>query len=165
MAHFKTLLKHVKAFVFDVDGVMSTAQVYLHPSGDMMRSMNVKDGYSIQRAVKAGFPIAIISGAASDSIRIRFETIGVTEIFLKITDKLPVFETFCKKYALDPSEVMYMGDDIPDLEVMQKVGLPVCPADAAPEIKACSSYISFQAGGHGCVRDVVEQVMKAQEKW
>ncbi|MCF8295389.1 MAG: HAD-IIIA family hydrolase [Bacteroidales bacterium] len=165
MAHFKTLLKQVQAFVFDVDGVMSTAKVYLHPTGDMMRSMNVKDGYSIQRAVKAGYPIAIISGAASESIRIRFETIGVQEIFLRITDKRPVFEDFCKRYNILPESVMYMGDDIPDYEVMSMVGLPVCPADAAPEIKSVSKYISHLQGGEGCVRDVVEQVMKAQLKW
>lgn len=165
MAHFKTLLKHVKAFIFDVDGVMSGSYVFLHPSGDMMRSMNIKDGYALGKAVRLGYPIGIISGAASESIRIRFNNLGIDDVYLKSYEKMPDFEHFCSKYALKPEDIMYMGDDLPDIDIMKKVGLPVCPADAADEIKNVSLYISAKKGGRGCVRDVIEQVLKSQEKW
>lgn len=165
MAHFKTLLKNVKAFIFDVDGVMSGSYVFLHPSGDMMRSMNIKDGFALGKAVRLGYPIGIISGAASESIRIRFNNLGIDDVYLKSFEKMPDFDHFCSKYQLKPEEIMYMGDDLPDLDVMKIVGLPVCPADAADEIKQVSLYISAKKGGRGCVRDVMEQVMKAQHKW
>lgn len=165
MAHFKTLLKYVKAFIFDVDGVMSGSYVFLHPSGDMMRSMNIKDGYALGRAVHLGYPVGIISGAASESIRIRFNNLGIEDVYLKSYEKLPDFLDFCSKYQLNPQEIMYMGDDLPDLEVMKVVGMPVCPADAADEIKQVSLYISSKKGGRGCVRDVIEQVLRSQQKW
>jgi 3-deoxy-D-manno-octulosonate 8-phosphate phosphatase (KDO 8-P phosphatase) len=165
MAHFKTLLKNVKAFIFDVDGVMSGSHVFLHPSGDMMRSMNTKDGFALGKAVKLGYPIGIISGAASESIRMRFNNLGITDVYLKSYEKIHDFHDFCSKYQLNPSEILYMGDDLPDLEVMQLIGLPVCPADAAEEIKSICLYISDKKGGDGCVRDVIEQVLRSQQKW
>ncbi len=165
MGHFKTELKNVKALVFDVDGVFSNSHVYLHPSGDMMRSMNIKDGYAIMKAVKEGFPIAIITGGASESVRTRFQGLGITDIYLKTFEKKEAFEDFRFKYRIEPKDTLYMGDDMPDYEVMEYVGLPTCPADACEEIKSIAKYISHKEGGDGCVRDVVEQVLRAQGKW
>ena len=165
MGHFKTTLKNVKAFAFDVDGVFSNNNVYLHPTGDMMRSMNVKDGFAIQYALKKEFPIAIITGGWSEAVKIRFNNLGVTDVYLKSNDKLDDFTDFVYKYHIDPKSVLYMGDDLPDFDVMKKVGVACCPADAAEEIKAISHYISDRPAGEGCVRDVVEQVLRSQGLW
>ncbi|MEA3444180.1 MAG: HAD hydrolase family protein [Bacteroidota bacterium] len=165
MGHFKTILKNVKAFVFDVDGVFSNNNVYLHPSGDMMRSMNVKDGFAIQQALKYEFPVAIITGGWSESVKIRFNRLGVTDVYLKSKDKLDDMTDFIYKYQLGFESILYMGDDLPDYDAMKKVGIACCPADAAEEIKAVSHYISDRPAGEGCVRDVVEQVLRAQGKW
>lgn len=165
MGHFKTTLKYVKAFAFDVDGVFSNNNVYLHPSGEMMRSMNVKDGFALQFALKQDFPIAIITGGWSESVKIRFNNLGITDVYLKSTDKLDDFTDFIFKYGLQAEDILYMGDDLPDFEVMQKAGIACCPSDAAEEIKAISHYISDRPAGEGCVRDVVEQVLRAQGKW
>lgn len=165
MDNFKERLKDIKAFVFDVDGVFST-NVFLHPNGDMLRSMNTKDGYALQYAVKKqGFLTGIITGGYSESVKERFKAIGVTDVYLKSNDKFEDFEDFIYKYDLKPHEVVYMGDDLPDYEVMKAVGIPTCPADAAEEIKAISVYISDKKGGEGCVRDIIEQVLRAQGKW
>ena len=165
MGTFKTKLKNIKAFVFDVDGVFSNSHVYLHPNGDLMRSMNIKDGFAIQYAVKLEFPIGIITGGFSESVKTRFNYLGITDVILKSVDKKDDFDSFIKKYNLSYDEVLYMGDDLPDYEVMSYVGVPTCPADAAEEIKSISAYISDKNGGDGCVRDVVEQVLRAQGKW
>ncbi len=165
MAFFKEELINVKAFAFDVDGVFSNSNVYLHPTGEMMRSMNIKDGYALQLAVKLGYPVAIITGGTSESVKIRFNGLGVTDVYLGSYDKLDKFEDFYSKYTLKPEEILYMGDDIPDYQVMEVVGLPTCPADAAEDIKVVSKYISDKVGGDGCVRDVIEQVLRAQGKW
>lgn len=165
MGHFKTRLKEIKAFAFDVDGVFATNQVYLHPSGDMMRSMNIKDGFAVYKATQLGIPIAIISGGASESVRTRFEGLGLTDIYLKTMDKLDAFADFYFKYGLKPEEILYMGDDLPDYQSMKKAGLACCPADAAPEIVEISDYVSDRKGGDGCVRDVIEQVLRSQGKW
>lgn len=163
--NFKELLPLVKAFAFDVDGVLSATQIGLHPNGEPMRSVNIKDGYALQLAVKHGFPIAIITGGNTQSVRLRFEGLGITDIYMGSAHKLPFFEEFLKKHNLNAEDVMYMGDDIPDFPVMQSCGFPVCPADAVPEIQDISIYSSHKDGGEGCVRDIVEQVMKAQGKW
>jgi 3-deoxy-D-manno-octulosonate 8-phosphate phosphatase (KDO 8-P phosphatase) len=165
MSHFKEELIHIKAFAFDVDGVFSNSNVYLYPTGELLRTMNIKDGYAVQYAVKQGFPIAIITGGFSESVRTRFQGLGVTDVYLKCLDKRDALEDFCFKYGLQPDELMYMGDDIPDYEAMTKVRLAVCPSNAVPEIQAISHYISHLPGGEGCVRDVMEQVMRAQGKW
>jgi 3-deoxy-D-manno-octulosonate 8-phosphate phosphatase (KDO 8-P phosphatase) len=163
--NFKERLKSIKAFVFDVDGVFSH-NVFLHPNGDMLRSMNTKDGFALYYAVnKQLFYVAIITGGYSESVKTRFNAMGITDVYIKSTDKLDDFEDFISKYDLNADEVLYMGDDIPDYQVMTKVGLPVCPADAAEEIKSISVYISDKNGGDGCVRDVIEQVLRAQGKW
>ncbi|MCF8380636.1 MAG: HAD-IIIA family hydrolase [Bacteroidales bacterium] len=165
MTNFKGDLKKVKAFVFDVDGVFSNSKVVLHPSGDLMRTMNVKDGFACFYLVKKGFPIAIITGGDSESVRIRFEKLGITDIYMKSTDKLTDFNDFLNKYNLKPEDILYMGDDLPDYPVMKRVGFPTCPSDAVEEIKAISSYISDKNGGEGCVRDVIEQVMRLNGEW
>lgn len=164
MPNFKELLPKVKAFAFDVDGVFS-GNIYVTSSGEQLRSMNMKDGYAVQLAVKKGFPIAIITGGNSEAIRIRFQGLGVTDIYMKSSSKIDDYNDFLFKYSLNPEDVMYMGDDIPDYDVMKKTGMPVCPSDAAEEIKNLSLYISHIKGGEGCVRDVIEQVLRAQEKW
>lgn len=165
MTHFKEELVHIRAFAFDVDGVFSNANVYLHPSGELMRTMNTKDGFAVQFAVKSGFPVAIITGGASESVRIRFNGLGVTDVYLKCPDKREALEDFRFKYGIALDQIMYMGDDLPDYVAMSRVRLAVCPSDAMPEIKAIAHYISDRAGGEGCIRDVVEQVLRAQGKW
>jgi len=158
-------LTAIKAMVFDVDGVLSTDVMQLSESGDPVRTVNVKDGYALQLAVKQGFRLCIITGARVASIRKRFEGLGIEDVYIASSVKIRDFEHFVDKYSLNESEILYMGDDIPDYQIMQRVGLPCCPADAVPEIKAMSRYVSPIKGGCGCVRDVVEQVLKANGKW
>lgn len=165
MANFKEDLRKVKAFVFDIDGVFASSKVILHPDGDMMRTMNIKDGFACFYLIKKGYPVAIITGGNSESVRWRFERLGIKDIFIKSSDKLRDFEQFISKYNIDPENVLYMGDDLPDYPVMRKVGIPTCPADAVEEIKAISRYISDKNGGEGCVRDVIEQVLRLNGKW
>jgi len=164
MLNFKEKLTNVKAFIFDVDGVFS-GNIYLSSSGEQWRSMNIKDGYAVQLAIKKGFPIAIITGGLCKGIQLRFEGLGVKDIFLGSSNKEEAFQKFIEKYNLNTENIMYMGDDLPDYEVMKKVGLPVCPSDAAQEIIEISCYVSSFKGGEGCVRDVIEQVLRAQGKW
>ena len=158
-------LKKIRALVFDVDGVLSADTVPLHPSGEPMRMVNIKDGYALQLAVKCGLEVAIITGGNTEAVRKRFASLGLRHIYLGARFKKEQFAHFLEQTGISADEVLYMGDDIPDYEVMQLVGLPTCPADAAPEIKAISTYISPRDGGRGCGRDVIEQVLKAQGKW
>lgn len=158
-------LKKIKALVFDVDGVLSSEMITLHPNGEPMRSANIKDGYALQLAVKMGLRVAIITGGRTESVRVRYAGLGIEDIYMAAAVKTKEFTHFLEKYCLQPEEVLYMGDDIPDYDVMRLCGLPCCPADAAPEIKAISLYISHRNGGYGCGRDVIEQVLKAQGKW
>ncbi len=158
-------LKKIKAFVFDVDGVLSDSIITLDVSGEPMRSVNIKDGYAIQLAVKKGYPVAIITGGKTKAVRMRFEGLGVQHIYMGACVKTISLDDFIEKTNVNLDEILYMGDDIPDYEVMKMVGLPVCPADAANEIKQISTYISPITGGKGCGRDVIEQVMKMQGTW
>lgn len=158
-------LTKIKGLVFDVDGVLSSDMIPLHPSGEPMRMVNIKDGYALQLAVKKGLQVAIITGGNTDAVRKRFAGLGITHLYLGAQIKKNQFVTFLQETGLKAEEVLYMGDDIPDFEVMKLVGLPVCPADAASEIKAISCYISHKEGGRGCARDVIEQVLKAQGLW
>ena len=158
-------LRKIKAFVFDVDGVLSPASIPLHPSGEPMRIINIKDGYAMQLAAKKGFVLGIITGADTASIRLRYENLGFNYIYTKAKNKINEFRHFIQKTGLTTDEICYVGDDIPDYEIMQMVGLPACPADAVPEIKDISRYISSVPGGMGVGRDIIEQVMKAQGKW
>ena len=158
-------LKKIKAIVFDVDGVLSAETVGLHPNGEPMRTANIKDGYALQYAVKCGLLVAIITGGKTEAVRKRYEGLGLAEVYMASSVKIKEYEILKAKHGLADEEILYMGDDIPDYEVMQIVGLPVCPADAAVEIKQLSKYISSINGGEGCGRDVIEQVMRAQGKW
>lgn len=164
MTTFREKLHSIRAFAFDVDGVLSDG-VFLHPGGDMMRTMNIKDGYALQYARKQGYRIAIITGAASESISKRFESLGITDIYLKSGNKTDDFNDFLMRHELEAAQVLYMGDDIPDYPVMQMAGVAACPADACEEVKAISDYVSPLSGGRGCARDVIEQALKVQEKW
>ncbi len=162
--YYKSKLKDIKALLFDVDGVFSK-QIFVVGNGELSRTMNAKDGFSIRHAVEQGYLIGIITGGNSESVRIRFQELGITDIYLAQRHKIDAFDDFCAKYDILPENIMYMGDDLPDYEVMQKVGLAVAPADAAEEIKSISTYISSYNGGEGCVRDIVEQIMKVHGKW
>jgi 3-deoxy-D-manno-octulosonate 8-phosphate phosphatase (KDO 8-P phosphatase) len=158
-------LSLLKAFLFDVDGVLSRTIIPLYTDGDPMRTVNTKDGYAIQLALKNKFLVGIITGAVSESIRIRFARLGVSHIYLGSYIKLEDYNDFLKKTGLNHEQIMYAGDDIPDFQVMTKVGLSVAPADAVPEIKAIAKYISPKNGGEGVARDVIEQTMKVQGLW
>ena len=158
-------LTRIKALFFDVDGVLSAETILLHPNGEPMRTVNIKDGYALQLAVKCGLHIAIITGGKTEAVRKRYEGLGIKDVCLGAAVKTKEYNELLQKYQLKPEEVLYMGDDLPDDEVLRLVGLPCCPADAAPEIKAICTYISHKNGGYGCGRDVVEQVLKAQGKW
>ncbi|MBO7119986.1 MAG: HAD hydrolase family protein [Bacteroidaceae bacterium] len=158
-------LTKIKALVFDVDGVLSASTINVDTNGDFLRTTNVKDGYALHLAAKQGLIVAIITGGGEESIALRYGRIGMEDIYLSSSNKTERLQMLLEKYNLAREEVLYMGDDIPDYNVMKQVGLPCCPRDAAPEIRDISLYISHLDGGKGCVRDVIEQVMKAQKKW
>ncbi|MGN0087128.1 MAG: KdsC family phosphatase [Alloprevotella sp.] len=159
-------LRKIRALAFDVDGVLSANNVYLLGNdGNPHRTANIKDGYALQLAVKCGLQLAIITGGRSEAVRQRYVGLGLQNVFTGVSVKITCFRQWMEESGLQPEEVLYMGDDIPDYEVMRECGCPCCPADAAPEIKDIALYISQQPGGHGCVRDVVEQVLKAQGLW
>lgn len=163
--NYKELLNHITTFVFDVDGVLTDGSFLVSSGGELLRSMNVKDGYAIKKALDAGYTICIISGGKNEGVRKRLRGLGVTNIHLGVENKVENLEEFFDVYQIDPQNVAYMGDDIPDTYPMQMVGLPTCPQDAVSEVKAISKYISHKNGGKGCVRDLIEQVLKVQEKW
>jgi 3-deoxy-D-manno-octulosonate 8-phosphate phosphatase (KDO 8-P phosphatase) len=165
MSNYKSLLKNVTTFIFDYDGVLTDGTVILQADGDALRTAYVKDGYALQLAVKKGFNVAIISGGSSASMIKRFEILRIRDFFLGVENKLEKFHEYMKERKVTADKVLYMGDDIPDFRPMKEAGVPCCPADAAPEIKAISKYISSFGGGKGCVRDVIEQTLKVQDKW
>ncbi len=158
-------LQKIRAIIFDVDGVLSSETITLSADGEPLRTVNIKDGYAIQLAVKLGLRIVILTGARTRSVRVRYEGLGVEDIYTGCAVKIETYDAFLRKYGLSDEQVMYMGDDIPDLEIMRRVGCPVCPKDACTEIKQASLYISDRPGGHGCGRDVIEQTLRAQGKW
>ena len=162
--YYKKRLKNIKAMLFDVDGVFSNS-IFVGEDGILNRTMNAKDGFAVRYAVEQGYIIGIITGGTSDSVKIRFQNIGVTDIYLGQRHKIDAYEDFLMKYGLEHENISYMGDDLPDYEIMTLVGPATCPADAAIEIKEVAHYISDKAGGNGCVRDIIEQVMKIHEKW
>lgn len=158
-------LTKIKAIIFDIDGVLSAETINLSTDGTPLRTVNIKDGYAIQLAMKLGLRIVILSGAKVNSLRVRYEGLGVEDIYLGCAVKIQTYDEFLAIYGYTDEEVMYMGDDIPDLEIMRRVGCPVCPKDACPEIRDVSVYVSDRDGGYGCGRDVIEQVLRAQGKW
>lgn len=157
--------KHITTFVFDVDGVLTNGTLILLPNGVMARSMNIKDGYALQLAIKKGYRVLVISGGDSPEVVERLNKLGVSEVWMKVKDKKSLLDKYLKEHAIDNKAVLYMGDDIPDLSVMQSAGLACCPADAVQEIKDLSIYISHLSGGVGCVRDVIEKVLKLRGDW
>ncbi len=163
MAEFKD----IKAFAFDVDGVFTNGGIFCDLDGELFRTFDTKDGFAVRMAVMSGYPVAIITGGRSESIKARFRTCGlvVEDVYLGSRAKIEDFEDFCRKYSLKPSEVLYMGDDIPDIPVIEACGIGACPSDAVPEVIAASDYVSDRAGGRQAVRDVVEKVMKARGDW
>jgi len=157
--------KNIKALIFDVDGVLTDGTVMVTERGEQWRSMSIKDGYALKQAVEKGLKVAIITGGTSEGVAKRLKGLGIVEIFLGIHNKIAAYEKVLTKFSVDAEEVLYMGDDIPDLEVMRQVGVAACPSDAAPEILEQSHYISSHGGGQGCVREVLEKVMKLQQLW
>ena len=158
-------LQIIRAVIFDIDGVLSAETITLSAEGEPLRTVNIKDGYAIQLAVKMGLRIVILTGGKTESVRLRYERLGVEDIYMGCAVKIKTYEEFLKKYQLADAEVMYMGDDVPDLEILRRVGCPVCPADACPDVKEVCVYISPCKGGYGCGRDVIEQTLRAQGKW
>ena len=158
-------LKKIKAVVFDVDGVLSAGTILMDGKGDPVRTINIKDGYAIQLAVKHGLQLAIMTGGHNENVRSRYEYLGVEDVYINFSMKIKTWEEFLKKYDLKEEEIIYVGDDIPDYEVMQHAGCPCCPQDACAEIKQIACYISDCKGGYGVARDILEQVLKAQGNW
>lgn len=165
MTNFKEDLTRVKAFVFDIDGVLSLQTISLNAFGVPNRTINLRDGYALQLAVKKGYHVGIITGSNSREYQKRLKTLGVKDIYLNARTKLEHYNNFRGKYGLTDSEILFMGDDIPDFEVMKRAGIPVCPSDADSEIKQIALYISDKKGGEGCVRDIIEQVLRLHNRW
>ena len=158
-------LSKIRAIFFDVDGVLSCETITQHPNGEPMRTVNIKDGYAMQHAVKCGLLLAIISGGKTEAVAKRYHGLGITEVHLGVKVKIILYNELKEKYKLSDEEIAYVGDDIPDYEVLTKCGLPCCPSDAAPEIKDVCTYISHKEGGTGCARDILEQILKTQNLW
>jgi len=165
MSNYKEKLKHITTIIFDYDGVLTGGTVLINAEGELLRTANVKDGYAMKHASEMGLRIAIISGGRSESVKLRMAPLGITDVFLNVRDKLKTYKEYVETHQLKAEEILFMGDDIPDYPLMKEVGVATCPADAAEEIKSAATYISFQKGGKGCARDIIEQVMKVQGKW
>ncbi len=158
-------MNNITTFILDVDGVLTDSSVHITSTGEMLRTMNIRDGYAMKAAIESGFNVCVISGGSNEGVRIRLQNLGITDIHLAAPDKVLTFMEYCRQYDIEPDHVLYMGDDLPDYHVMKLVGLPACPQDSAPEIKSISRYVSHRNGGRGAVRDVIEQVMRVQGKW
>tara|TARA_B000000557_G_scaffold252507_1_gene240739 strand:- start:1205 stop:1714 length:510 start_codon:yes stop_codon:yes gene_type:complete len=163
--NYKELLKEITTFILDVDGVLTNGKILVTSKGKMLREMNTKDGFIIKYALDKGFKIFIISGGTNKGVKERLKDLGIEEIFLGEHTKKDTYEKLIKKYNLKKNEIVYMGDDIPDIPVMKKIGVPCCPNDAVPDVKQISIYISKKNGGQGCVRDIIEQTLRVQNKW
>lgn len=163
--NYKEIMNDITTFVFDVDGVLTDSSVFVTNEGEILRTMNIRDGYAMKAAVESGYNVCIISGGSNEGVRVRLRNLGINDIHLGTPDKVATFTEYTETYNIKPEQVLYMGDDIPDFHVMKLVGLPTCPQDASPEIKNICRYISHVNGGKGAARDVIEQVMKVQGKW
>ena len=162
---YKEILNDITTFIFDIDGVLTDSSVHVSSTGEMLRIMNIRDGFAMKAALESGYNLCIISGGSNEGVRIRLQNLGIKDIHLGSADKVKTFKEYAALHNINPEHVLYMGDDIPDYHVMQLMGLPTCPQDAVPEIKGISKYISHINGGKGAVREVIEQVMKVQGKW
>jgi 3-deoxy-D-manno-octulosonate 8-phosphate phosphatase (KDO 8-P phosphatase) len=163
--NFKERLNRISTFIFDVDGVLTDGSLLVMPDGEFLRRMNIKDGYAMSQAIKKGYRIAIISGGHSTGVPLRLKRLGVEEIHMGVENKLMVYEQILEKYNLTDDRILFMGDDLPDMPLIRRCGVPCCPADGVVEIMSSSIYISQKPGGHGCVRDVIEQVMRLHNTW
>jgi len=162
---YKEYLKHITTFVFDVDGVLTDGSILVNTEGEMFRKMNVKDGFALKTAIDQKFNLCIISGGSNEGVRKRLQGLGIRDIHLGAHNKIEILNTYFSSHHIKAENVLYMGDDLPDLGAMKIIGLPCCPQDAVPEVKAICKYISHKKGGKGAVRDVIEQVLKVQGKW
>jgi len=165
MLNFKQALTKITTLIFDIDGVFTNNTVFVNEQGELLRNMHSKDGYAIQLAVKKGYKLVVISGGNNEPVKKVLERAGVNLVFIKQHDKLQCYKDLLAEHSLKDEEVMFMGDDLPDWEVMKRVGVAACPKDAATEIKDICIYISDRKGGEGCVRDIIEQTMRAQGTW
>ena len=163
--NYKEMLRDVTTFVFDVDGVFTDSSVLITTSGELLRKMSVRDGYAVKTALQKGYRICVISGGSNEGVRERLKGLGVTDIFLGAGYKDDILRDYMLDYGIAPGEILFMGDDIPDIPAMRMVGMVACPQNAVPEVKAISHYISHLNGGEGCVRDIIQQVMKVQGHW
>ena len=161
--NYKQILPQITTFIFDVDGVLTDGSILLMPSGEQIRNMNTKDGLAIRKAISLGYKIIIISGGKSEGLKKRFEYLNITDVYLGCSDKKDALNELIEIYDLNTDHILYMGDDLNDLEIMNEVGLPCSPQDG--EVKEISKYISYKNGGKGCVRDVIEQTLRVQKKW
>jgi 3-deoxy-D-manno-octulosonate 8-phosphate phosphatase (KDO 8-P phosphatase) len=162
------ILEHfanIRGFVLDVDGVLTDNSLFVSEEGHLLRTMNARDGYAMQLAIKKGYPLAIITGGRSEGVTKRLHGLGIKDVFVGVSDKLPVFENWLLCNGLEYDDVMYMGDDMPDIPPMQKAGLPCAPYDACPQVIQVARYVSPALGGKGCVRDVIEKVLTLQGNW
>lgn len=162
---YKEIMPQITTFIFDVDGVLTDGNVTVFPNGELVRRMNIKDGYALKTAVNKGYNVCVISGGTNEGVRLRLQGLGVTDVYLGAHNKIDQLDEYLDIYNIRPENVLYMGDDIPDYPVMKLVALAACPKDAVPEIQEISLYISQKKGGNGCVRDVIEQVLKVQDNW
>jgi len=165
MKNYKEILSKIDTFIFDVDGVLTDGSLAVTTDGEMLRTMNVKDGYALKAALDSGYKIAIISGGTNEGVRTRLKALGVKFIYLGAHDKIKQLNSFVNSSGVNMNNILYMGDDIPDIPVLKVVGLSCCPQDAVNEVKEVSTYVSNKNGGKGAVRDVIEQVMKIHGKW
>ncbi len=163
--NYKEMLRDVTTFVFDVDGVFTDSSVLITTSGELLRKMSVRDGYAVKTALQKGYRICVISGGSNEGVRERLRGLGVTDIYLGAGYKEDILRAYMLDYGITPGEILYMGDDIPDIPAMHMAGMVACPQNAVPEVKAISHYISHLNGGEGCVRDIIQQVMKVQGNW
>ncbi|MGB5553969.1 MAG: HAD-IIIA family hydrolase [Flavobacteriaceae bacterium] len=162
---YKEYLKDITTFVFDVDGVFTDGTLLITTKGEMLRKMSVKDGYALKSALQKGYKVCMITGGTNEGVRERLKGLGVTDIYMGAHYKAEPLKEYLDIYNLKPENVLYMGDDLPDIPPMQMVALPCCPQDAVPEVKAVAKYISHKKGGDECVRDVIEQVLKVRGDW
>ena len=165
MKNYKTLLPNIKTFIFDVDGVLTDGKILITNEGELLRSFDTKDWYAMKCALVQGYKIAIITGGRNQGVEERFKELGVYDIYMGAHHKLDAFQDLLDNYDLDPETILYIGDDVPDIPVMEKVGLGCCPADAVSDVKAMADYVSNKNGGEGCVRELIEQVLRVQGKW
>lgn len=162
---YKESLQNITTFIFDVDGVLTDGSVILDSSGEMARTMNTKDGFALQHAIKKGYNVCIITGGKSEMVKKRLQHLGIKDVFLAVHEKIGVFNSYLSKKNIEPQQVLYMGDDLPDYPCIEAAGIGACPHDSAVEIREISNYISHIDGGKGCVRDVIEQTLRLHNQW